>query len=79
MAKKKTATRSSAVPYAPAYGEIVEVELVEGFRVRDPRSAQPLKTGDRVTFGTYFRRRGREGALRFSPVPARTETEEPSE
>ncbi|MEE8218965.1 MAG: hypothetical protein V3S03_08370 [Vicinamibacteria bacterium] len=59
---------SSSSDYRPAHGEIVEIEILEGHRVREPFSKRVLETGDRVTFSTYFARRLRDGGVRFRGV-----------
>lgn len=76
-----------APTYRPRLGEIVELEITEGHRVRNAQSAAPLSTGDRVNWSTYYERRRRDGALRpiqfvppndtaGDPVGAREETDQ---
>lgn len=49
--------------FAPRLGHAVALEIIEGLVVRHEKTGRRLKTGDHVTWSTYYARRQRDGAL----------------
>ena len=76
-------SESSAASATPRIGDVVEIEILPQpervsevgppraplpVRVRHQLTGRVLKTGDRVVFSVYYRRRVLEGAIAVVPV-----------
>jgi hypothetical protein len=60
-------TSTTAVEPWPCFGEPVVVEVVEGFRVRDPLSMRVINEPITVAWSVFFQRRLNDGTISIAP------------